>query len=209
MQSLTPNQLRSARIFLGWTQKKFTSQLGICVATLAKWESDGGNIPENKISAIKEVFDKEDIEFIEDKGFFKRSPKTKSYSGISGIRTLFDNMYAELCQNKDLEVCVMGVEESHFFDRLDFAEHHTSRMQRLMPQMRVIKGPSKLKNLQSYAEYRISDTTYFDSTPVYIYGHKVVLMSWDPLDAIVIENSAHYRSFKALFELIWSNARAG
>lgn len=206
MQSITPDQLRSARIFLGWTQKELTSHLGISVPTLGKWELTGNHIPENKIQAIKEVFNNQDIEFIEDRGFFKRSSKVRNYSGNKGLRTLFDKMYSELQQNKDLDVCVMGAEEARFFEVLDFADIHTSRMQSLMPKMRVIKGPSQLKNLQSYAEYRITKPIYFESTPVYIYGNKVALISWDPLEGIVIENSAHYRSFKALFEHIWSNA---
>lgn len=207
MQTITPNQLRCARIFLGWTQRKLCTQLGVSIPTFAKWETDGNYIPESKIPLIKEIFDNHDIEFIEDKGVFKRSSETKSYSGHQGLKTVFDNMYTELEQNKDLEVCAMGVNESQFLKRLDFAEAHVSRMSSLKPRMRILKASPTSKNLQSYAEYRVTDPVYFHSAPVYIYGHKVILLSWGPLEAIVIENIAQYRSFKGIFEHLWSNAK--
>lgn len=207
MKPITPNQLRSARMFLGWTQKKLCTQLGVSIPTFAKWEADGHYVPENKIELIREIFDNQDIEFIEDKGFFKRASEAKSYSGHQGIKTVFDKMYADLEQNRDLEVCAMGVNEGQFLKRLDFAEEHVNRMEVLKPRMRILKGASTSKHLQSYAEYRVTDPVYFHTAPVYLYGNKVILMSWGPLEAIVIENVAQYRCFKGIFEHLWANAK--
>jgi transcriptional regulator with XRE-family HTH domain len=206
-QTITPNQLLSARTFLGWTKEHLTNQLNISTPTLARWEKDANCIPEKKMRIIKEVFGKQDIEFIEDKGFLKGTYISKNYSDISGLKTVFENMYDELNKTKGLEICAIGAEDSNFFEKLGFAELHTNRMQRLMPKMRVIKGPSTLKNLQSYAEYRIADIICFDATPIYIYNNKVILISWAPLEAIVIENMPYYLSFKALFENLWNNCK--
>lgn len=205
MQILTPKQLLSARVFLGLTQQHLATQLGISAPTLARWEKDGNKVPENKIPIIKLFFDNHNIEFFEDRGFFKRNTKAKSYYDKQGICDFLDSIYDELKQNKDLEICIMGVDEQQFLKRLNFASQYIHRIQQLTPKMRVIKGPLKSENLLRYQEYKIIEPTYLDPTPLCIYGNKVALINWEPLEVVITEETAHYKIFKNFFEQLWSN----
>lgn len=205
MQTLTPRQLLSARVFLGLTQQHLAVQLGISIPTMIRWEKDGNQIPENKIPIIKLFFDKHNIEFFEDRGFFRRNTRGKSYCDKQGICDFLDSMYYELKQNKDLEICILGVDEQQLLKRLDFASQYIRKIQHLNPNMRVIHGPLKSESLLRYQDYKIMEPARIDLTPICLYGNKVALIHWEPLEVVITEEPAHYQIFKNLFEQLWSN----
>jgi transcriptional regulator with XRE-family HTH domain len=207
MKPISGDQLRSARNFLGWTQQDLADRLNTVVQTVAKWEASLYAMPKKRSLEITRLFQQHNLHFNEDIGIFKCAAHVEHYRGAEALKKLFNTMHLELSLSKSKEVYVIGLNDSNLIQYTEFGRNHFKDMAHLNPKMRIIKPSPELENLQSYAEYRTAPIPH--THPIYIYGHKVIMISWDPIEIISIDSYTHSHQFKTLFEYIWSTALAG
>jgi transcriptional regulator with XRE-family HTH domain len=65
--TITPAQVKAARLLLGWTQSELAGQAGVSATTVAYAENDRPRRPANRLSAIRLALEAAWIEF-DDKG---------------------------------------------------------------------------------------------------------------------------------------------
>ena len=199
MQNISGKLLRSARNLLGSTQKAFAELLGIQVTTVVKWEADNHPIPRRKVLAIKRLFQKHNIHFNEDIGIFETASHVEHLYGASALEKAFGTMASEISLSRSKEIDVIGLHPSNTIQQTNL-----QNLARINPKMRVILQSSSLENLQSYAEYKVAP--FLGANSIYIYGHRILMISWDPIEVICIDSYTHSIQFRSLFEHIWNTA---
>lgn len=56
------------------------------------------------------------------------------------------------------------------------------------------------------ANYRYISEEFFNPTPTAVYGNKAVIVVWEPLTIVMIENSELADSYRKYFEMLWNMA---
>jgi transcriptional regulator with XRE-family HTH domain len=74
--TITPAQVKAARLLLGWTQSELAGQAGGSATTVAYAENDRPRRPATRLSAIRPAVEAAGIEF-DDKGHGVRMRESK------------------------------------------------------------------------------------------------------------------------------------
>ena len=135
----------------------------------------------------------------------EESISVEIHKGIEGCKTLLRDLIRE---KKDY--VVFGTEEEKFLTEMPphILEQHFKREQKAGITSRVLTMQDapfifKEKNIQ----YRYIPKKYFGLSTTIIYGNKVWIMTWNPLNNILINNKELANGYKKQFELLWKHAK--
>lgn len=130
--------------------------------------------------------------------------RVEVYRGIEGLKTYLNDV---LRAGKDL--IGFGVDETKFKERAPiFMEQYFKKEGKLGIKERLLTkaGASFVFNKKTTI-YRVIPQEFFSPTPTLVYGNKVVVIIWEPLTIVMIENTDLARSYKGYFEMLWKSAK--
>ncbi len=202
----TPEDIRAARAWLGWTQSDLGDRVGLSSIAIANIEKKKFNPTAANLQKIQEVFFESDIEFINGGGFKKRSDLVRIYEGDEGLKAFFDDVYSSVSK-KGGEILVSGVDEKMFWGRYEhISKMHSSRMAKLnnFTCKCLVRESDSNESGVSYAEYRSIPDAMFSNVPFYIYSNKLAVILWKEMPKfIILDDPDLTDAYRKQFEFVW------
>lgn len=138
----------------------------------------------------------------------KQDTKVEVFQGVEGLKYFMKDI---IKVKKD--VMVTGIDDSKYNETIPiFMKQYFRDLRKLNIKERVItikkKGVFMFdKAIAPNTEYRFLEETEFNPTNTFIYGDKVVIISWGtPITATMIRNKGMADTYKNHFEILWKNA---
>ncbi len=211
-QTISGDQLRAARGMLGWNRGELSEAAGISQETIKNIEHGSFHPQEATKEAIIRTFAMRGVEFTDFEGVRKRNQTVVTYSDVGGLVQFLDGMYEVAKSASKGEICVYGVEDKAFTDRLGkYAEVHIKRMATLGKGVVrcIVKKGDKNLSCESYNEYRYLEPGDFSPVPFYVFDNKfaVVVFEGDLGVSIVqITSKQVHDAYLKQFEYLWKLA---
>jgi len=138
----------------------------------------------------------------------KEDTKVEVFKGKEGLKYFLKDIV-----KTGKEVLITGIDDSKYYDMLPvFIKHHFRDLKksRIAERVITIKKPGIFLFKKSEApttEYRFLEEKQFNPTNTFIYGDKIVLVSWGtPVTATMIQNSQTAETYRNHFEYLWKIA---
>lgn len=131
----------------------------------------------------------------------------KKFQGYQGIKTVLNDILRS-CK-KGEEYLVIG-SEGQLSQRLPtFAEIFVARKDKKRLKSRLlVRENVQGRKMSKYTQVRYLPPEIVSQTNINIYANKVALILWsEKPEAIIIDDKATARTFKAYFEFMWQNAK--
>jgi transcriptional regulator with XRE-family HTH domain len=201
-------QLRAARALLNWTQETLAEASGIARATIKNIENDNSIGRRETMEALQSTLEQAGIEFLPGSGVKMRDRMVTVFEGEGANRKILEDVFQTLRDNGG-EVLIANLNEGKAAATLgaDFLNQHIQnrRMHNIHQRMLVSKEDRNL--VPPFDTYRAVDNQYFSEYPLYIYGSKIALVSWEPAQqAILIDDKRFANSAKRLFDFVWDHS---
>lgn len=111
------------------------------------------------------------------------------------------------------EVLITGIDDQRYHEELPlFMEQYFRDLRHYKIKERVITLKKKAiflfeKKIAATTHYRFLEEKQFNPTNTFVYGNKVVIVSWgNPVTAIMIKNREIAKTYKSHFEYLWNIA---
>ena len=126
------------------------------------------------------------------------------YRGIEGLKTFLNDV---LRTDKDL--IGFGIDETKFKERAPIImEQYFKKEEKIGIKERLLTSEgAKFVFNKKTTSYRVIPQEFFSPTPTMVYGDKVVIIVWEPLTMVMIENADLAKSYKGYFEMLWRSAK--
>jgi transcriptional regulator with XRE-family HTH domain len=200
----TIEQIRSARAYLGWSQKDLADHAGISQTGLARIEN-GTNKPNSQtLSKITRAFEDNYIEFISN-GIRKASDIIQIRQGPNSYIELLDEALESLTPQKD-EILFWGADEKR---SSDFVIEKTKQLRNNGISMRFLIQENDNYFMGEPEEYRwLNKELYIDSDVKVIFGGSVsFFVSWRNISRVIsIKDNNIYKEHKKLFDYFWNHS---
>ncbi len=193
-------QLAAARAMLGWSQKELSSRTNITAEAINRIER--GEIENPRVStieAIKQIFEENGIEFLDQSGVRFKSNKIREISGEDCCLKLLDDVFYTLKSGEELLLIYSD-------DKLSPPEVNDSyrRIRKAGIKMRQLVEEDNNYLMGSLEEYRYIPKKYYSNEGMVVYGNKIASFLKEHQKVILIEDKDLSLAIKHLFELIWS-----
>jgi sugar-specific transcriptional regulator TrmB len=139
----------------------------------------------------------------------KEDTKVEVFKGKEGIKYFLK----DIIKTKK-EVLIIGIDDSKYNELLPiFMEQYFRdlKIKKIPERVITIKKEKAFtfnKKLASTTKYKFLNEEQFNPTNTFIYGNKVVIVSWGtPITAIMIQNKGIADTYKSHFELLWEIAK--
>lgn len=130
------------------------------------------------------------------------------FKGIEGLKYFLKDI-VKLCARAKKEVLITGIDDKKYNDALPvFIKQYFREIRRNRIIERVITARKKGvfmfdKRLAPTTQYRFLEEKQFNPTNTFVYGHKVVIVTWNPVTAIMIRNREIAETYRNHFEHLW------
>lgn len=133
----------------------------------------------------------------------KEEIKVEVYKGVEGFKVVLNDVI-----RTGQDMAGFGIDEMKFKDRFPILmEQHFKKEKTAGIKERLLTSENiKFVFDKETTQYRYVSEEFFNPTPTIIYGNKVVMMVWEPLTIVVIENSDLADSYRKHFEMLWNAA---
>lgn len=207
----TPKQIRSARVFLDWSQDELAERSGLAVSTIRNIEG-GSNIPSGKSAQALERAFSDYIEFTPTGGIQPKQETMHVLKGRSGFIEFIWDVH-ETIQNQGGEICVSNVDEKDFLFWL--GEEEAQKYKDSMAQLEknfffkiLIQEGDDYFAAGKYAEYRWVPKAEFSNVPFYVYGDKLAIILFDKeVSVYILDNQNIANAYRQQFAVIWDRAK--
>ena len=206
--TINAEQIRAARALLDWSTADLARQADLTVNGINKIERGHVQPHRESLERIQGIFEGAGIEFLPNSGLRKKDRIIQTYEGEGANQQLLDDVYNTL---KDIggEVLITNVNEAHAIQSLsaDYLSLHLERLKtaKISERMLIQLGDSKI--VAALDHYRAIPPQYFVSTPMFIYGSKLALLSWQPSPrTVIIHDERFAESARKLFNFVWDKA---
>lgn len=209
---ITPTQMRSARAMLDLSQGQVAENLGIAANTLSKIESGQIDTPASRSTEIQNFYERSGIEFIENEGIRWKKAEVRKYEGKQGFLTFMLHVYETIAKQGG-PYCVANVDERDWMRTLgeDVAldlRKRTAALRKVEAKILVKEGDWNF-TATDYAKYMWLPEDVMGETPFYIFGDNLAFIQFaenvEDVKVYVLEQSLFSKSFKKMFDAIWSN----
>ena len=202
-------QIRAARAILDWSTADLAKVTGLTVNGLNKIERGHVGPQKNSLEKIQAAFEKAGIEFLPDSGVRRKNNIIFVDESEDCVFKMLTDSY-EVLLNTGEEILIAHLNDAAIIEHLG-----TEVFMNFIRKRRAagITGRYLVKEndpgiTPPYHEYRIIPDNLFSTYPFFIYGPKVVLISWKPSLCTIFINDARFaESARKLFELAWLNAK--
>lgn len=146
----------------------------------------------------------------------KEDTHVEVFKGLEGLKYFLKHIITTLKDEKTREVLITGIDDEKYHQSLPtFMPQYFRDLKKYKIKERVITVKKKdvFRFDQSIAPtttYRFLKEKQFNPTNTFIYGGKVVIVSWGtPVTAILIQNNEIAETYRNHFEYLWKIASAG
>ncbi|MFH1409015.1 MAG: helix-turn-helix domain-containing protein [Nanoarchaeota archaeon] len=135
--------------------------------------------------------------------FEKQEVSVEVLRGKEGLKSVFNEVVRT---GKDL--IGLGIDETKFKDMFPvFMDQYFRNIKKAGVQERLLTSESpRFVFKKKTTSYRYIPKEYFNPTSTLVYGDKVVIIIWEPLTSVRIENPSLADSYKKYFEMVWQIA---
>ena len=211
---ISVDQIRMARTLKRWTQDDLAKAAGISKLTIYKMEREDRNPHANTLLKIKEAFEKEGIEFLENNGLREKPQRmVLTLTGVSGFNLFKADVRKTTMENtSEHDICICNVDERLFqkwSGTKDTAQHRAfmEQISNLSCRILSLEGDDYFV-AKKYAEYRWLPKILYDNIPIYIYGDKTAIIAFEEHDVTVfiIHHKQVTSFYRKYFERMWEKA---
>lgn len=208
---ISPKELRSARVYLDWSQDDLAERSGLAVSTIRNIEA-GTTVPSGKSAQALERAFAEYIDFLPNGGFQPRQETVKIYKGRAGFIDFLWNVH-DTVKAVGGEICVSNVDEKDFFFWLgkEPAQKYKDAMALLEKNFYfkvIIKEGDDYFAAGKYAEYRWIAAEEFSNVPFYVYGDKLAIILFEKeVSVYVLENKNIADAYRIQFNTLWMRSK--
>lgn len=201
-------QLRAARALLNWKISDLTEKAGVLINTISSIEREKTQPRRDTMEKIQKAFEDAGVEFMPDSGVRLKNRVVITHEGSEANKLLVEDIYNTL-QSTGGEMLVAHVDEGDSIKNLDInwlTEQIRKRKEAGITHRLLVRAddPNLIPPLDSY---RCVPKAYFSPYPLYIYGSKLALVSWEPSPRVVIVDDARFaESARKLFDFVWIHA---
>ncbi len=205
---ITREQCRAARGLLGWTQQDLADNAGMSKTAVNNYERGMHDIRADSLTAIRDAFERFDIEFVGDYGVQQRRDTVKILRGEDALPLLWDDIFESL-KGKGGEVLIANLDERRSEgDHPDQLAQHLKRLKAhgITERLLVCEGDTYF--LQPASCYRwLPKEVYEASMTSFIYSDKMALQLWRESMIILVQSPAAHNAEKQRFEFLWRSSR--
>jgi DNA-binding XRE family transcriptional regulator len=201
-------QIRAARALLDWSADKLAKKIGLSRIAINKIESDAVHPRAKTLADIVEIFDRNGIEFVGERGVGFKADQIVTLKGDTAFFQVLDDVIATMRGKAKPEALFACVD-----DRISppIVVENYRRLRQAGIAMRSLVKEGNTYLMGKPAEYRYLPPQYFHNSTTVIYGDKFATMILDPTTAkdaaaIIIHNRHIAAAQRNLFNLIWSGA---
>jgi transcriptional regulator with XRE-family HTH domain len=212
---ITGRQIRAARGLLRWRVEDLAIATGLTREAITRIEDDQVQPRATSLSKIREGFEKEGIEFLDNQGVRFRPSDVEVFRGVDGFARFHDLVYEHINQNGG-QVCICGSSSDEFAKFRKNPSIHRGRMADLVKERKDIsvrvlaaEGDTNFGSA-AYASYRWQPREYFPPTAFYAFGEYLGLISFEsdnPPHIVLIRSSVIAASYRKSFDFAWQNAK--
>lgn len=119
----------------------------------------------------------------------------------------FKHLYRDAIANSK-EVLGLGIDDSQYmdFDKWSLQQYYRDAEKTGLKE-RFITYPDAFIYGSKISTYKTIPKTYFQPTPTFIYGDRVVIITWHPTPTLIfIQSKELANAYKKHFELLWKSA---
>ncbi|MDD3028869.1 MAG: helix-turn-helix transcriptional regulator [Alphaproteobacteria bacterium] len=201
-------QLRAARALLDWKTSDLAEKTGLTVNAINKIERGSAQGRRETMEKIQKVFEDAGLEFLPDSGLRKKNRIVTAYEGGNANRLLVEDLYNTLSDSGG-EILIAHLDEGESIKNLDLgwlAEQIRLRKEAGITH-RLLVRPDDPNLIPPLDSYRCIPGKFFSPYPLYIYGPKLALVSWEPSPRVVVVEDARFAdSARKLFNFVWMHA---
>jgi hypothetical protein len=160
------------------------------------------------MEALQKALEEAGIEFLPDSGLRKKNQVVMTYEGTGANKLLVEDLYNTL-QKTGGEILIAHLDEGDSIRDLELswlAEQIRKRKEAGITHRLLVKAddPNLIPPLDNY---RCIPKEFFSSYPLYIYGSKLALVSWEPSPRVVVIDDIRFaESARKLFNFVWAHA---
>jgi transcriptional regulator with XRE-family HTH domain len=205
---LTGPQIAAAISLSGMTREGLAKEASIGRNTLNNILNDSSTYREATMSKIRSILETRGIEFTTGSGVRKKDRIIETYEGEGANKKLVEDLLNTL-QKTGGEILVAHVDEGESVKNLELswlAEQIRKRKEAGITHRLLVQAddPNLIPPLDSY---RCVPKDFFSPYPLYIYGNKLALVSWEPSPrVIVVDDERFAESMRKLFNFVWLHA---
>lgn len=199
---ITGRQIRAARGLLRWRVEDLAISSGLTREAITRIEDDSVQPRVASINKIREAFEKEGVEFLDQSGVRRHDDKVREIDGPNCYARLLDEVYYQL--QKGDEFLVSMADES-----ISPQEVHDAFA-------RIVKKGIKYKKLIKEGNhhirgplnwYRQVKSHYYQNAAAVFFMDKSAYLTEDFQKVIIVHDRAVTQANKNLFDLVWSQAK--
>ncbi len=203
-------QMRAARAMLNWTQDQLAAASGIARATIRNIEA-GDTLPRlETTAALRAAFENAGVEFLPGSGVRMRDRIVHTFEGNDAPRMLIEDIYATLAGQGGGEFLVAHLDEGDSIKNLsmEFIEEQIKKRRAANITQRMLVRADDPHLIPPFDSYRVLPAAYFSAYPLYVYGTKLALLSWQPAPRVVVIDDMRFAdSARMLFNFIWERTQ--
>lgn len=206
------SQIRAACGLLDWSASDLAEKIGVSKQMMSAYLAGKSGVSTLNLEKIAHVFDTEGIEFTPEDGVKRKSLRTQTFHGQSGMIAFMGLVYKE-ARDHGGEFCVSNVDETLFTESFGKEEDeiYTKRMSEIKGQYSfkvLIKEGDTNFVASEYAEYRWIPKEQFQSVPFYVFGKSLAFLIFGEQTTIhIIHNADIADAQRTQFNLAWENAK--
>ncbi len=205
---LTGPQIAAGIALAGLTQEKLALEAGVGRSTLYKIISGTAAYREETIQKICNILEIRGIEFLPGEGVRKKDRMVEIYEGNGANKKLVEDLYDTLYKTGG-EILIAHLDEGDSIKNLERAwlmENIRKRKEAGITH-RLLVNEDDPELIPPLGTYRSIPKEFFSPYPLYIYGNKLALVSWQPEPRVVVVSDHRFsESMRKLFDFIWMHA---
>ncbi len=130
--------------------------------------------------------------------------KVEVYKGVEGFRSVLKDRIA--CGG---DLYSFGVDEEMFQEKFGTIVEQFFRQEKEkgLKEYILTSDAAKFMYGEKHVEYRFIPDEFFDPTPTAIYKDRVLMIIWEPLTTILIQNKNLAEAYRKHFLLLWKTAK--
>lgn len=202
-------QLRAALGLLNWENADLAKKAEVQANTISFITNEKRQARQATMEKIQKIFEEEGIEFLPDSGVRLKSRVVTTHEGPDANKLLIEDLYNTL-QAKGGEILTAHLDEGNSIRDLDLswiAEQIRKRKEAGITH-RMIVQENDPNLIPPFDNYHCVPEKYFSQYPLFVYGSKLALLSWEPSPRVVIIDDARFAdSARKLFEFMWDKSK--
>ncbi|MDD3287586.1 MAG: helix-turn-helix transcriptional regulator [Alphaproteobacteria bacterium] len=203
------DQLRAARALLDWKTSDLAKKSGITVNAINNIERGVAQGRRDTMEKLQTALEDAGLEFLPDSGLRKKNRIIVTYEGTGANKLLVEDLYNTL-KNTGGEILIAHLDEGDSIRNLelDWLREQIIKRKEANITHRLLVKSDDTNLIPPLDTYRCIPKEFFSPYPLYIYGSKLALVSWEPSPRVIIIDDARFaESERKLFNIIWANAK--